>query len=164
MKTSLFHYSSSRPCERSPPERENLSRLSECFQPERELCRNVLKCCFLLYFWLMVTWLTGLPYFKHEVCEYACIKWFMGWNWWVWYEYAYETWLGCWLFIGMRLVYMINLWLVGETWLWYGLDVISWTSWWDLMVVSYVMDVISWTSWWDLMVVPYVMDVILRTS
>jgi len=63
------------------PEQENLSRLSECFQPERELCRDVLKCCFLLCLWLMVTWLIELPYLKHEVCEYACIKWFLGWNW-----------------------------------------------------------------------------------
>jgi len=33
-------------------------------------------------------------------------------------------WLVGWLDIGMRLLCMINLWLVGETWLWYELDVI----------------------------------------
>jgi len=45
----------------------------------------------------------------------------MGWNWWVWYDYAYGTWLDGWLYICMRLVCMITLCLVGETWLWYGL-------------------------------------------
>jgi len=159
VKAPLFHCSSSHLGESSSLERENLSCLSECFQPERTLCRDVLKCYFLLCYWLVVTWLIGLPYLKHEVCKYACIKWFVGWNWWAWYEYAYD-----WLYIGIRLLCMINLWLVSETWLWYELDVIPWISLWDLMVVPYVMDVIPWASWWDLMVVLYVMDIISRTS
>jgi len=65
-----------------------------------------------------------------------------------------------WLDIGMRLLCLINLWLIGETWLWYEIDVIPWNSWWDFMVVLDVMDEIPWTFWWDLMVVSYVMDVI----
>ena len=30
-----------------------------------------------------------------------------------------------WLNIGMRLLCLINLWLVSETWLWYEIDIIS---------------------------------------
>jgi len=41
-KTSLFHYLSSRLGEKGSLERENLSCLSECFQLERDWCRNVL--------------------------------------------------------------------------------------------------------------------------
>ncbi|QCE10790.1 hypothetical protein DEO72_LG10g2022 [Vigna unguiculata] len=41
-KTPLFHCSSSHLGEKGSPERENLSRLNECFQPKRDLCRDVL--------------------------------------------------------------------------------------------------------------------------
>jgi len=44
---------------------------------------------------------------------------------------VWKTWLDGWLDISMRLVCMKNLWLVGEKWLWYRLDVIPWISWWD---------------------------------
>jgi len=70
-------------------------------------------------FLVMVMWLIELLYMKHELCEYACIKWFMGWNWWVGYEYAYETWLDGWWNICMRLVCMISLWF----------------GWWDMTMV-----------------------------
>jgi len=23
---------------------------------------------------------------KHEISDFACIEWFMGWNWWVWHD------------------------------------------------------------------------------
>jgi len=31
----------------------------------------------------MFGWITML---KHELSDFACIKWFLGWNWWVWYD------------------------------------------------------------------------------
>ena len=151
------------------PRRMELAWAREPLSPEQVLltwarigqgCAQVL---FSSLFLVMVTWLIVLLYLKHELCEYACIKWFMCWNWWVWYV-AYETWLDGWLNMGVRLVCMINLWLVGGAWLWYELDVIPWISWWDLMVVPHVKDVIPRISWWDLIVVPHVMDVIPWTS
>jgi len=41
-KILLFHYSNSRLGKKGSPKRENLSHLSECFQPERDLFRDVL--------------------------------------------------------------------------------------------------------------------------
>ena len=53
--------------------------------------------------------------------EYAWIKWLMGWNWWVGMILHMEhDWMVGWI-LTWDLVCMINLCLVGETWLWYGL-------------------------------------------
>jgi len=44
-------------------------------------------------------------------CMFYMTEW--DWNWWSWYEYVHESWLVDWLDIGMRLLCLINLWLVG---------------------------------------------------
>jgi len=85
----------------------------------RDWCLNLLYGCFLLYFRLLVVCLIGLSYLKYVVCECACIIWFMDWNWWAGYEHVYETWLDGSLYVGMRLVCMINLWF----------------GWWDMTMV-----------------------------
>jgi len=35
----------------------------------------------------MFDWITML---KHELSDFTCIKWFMDWNWWVWYDLGME--------------------------------------------------------------------------
>jgi len=52
------------------------------------------------------------------LCMLYLIYW--DWNWWAWYDCTYEKWWDCWLNIGMRLLCTLILWLVSETWLWYG--------------------------------------------
>jgi len=44
-----------------------------------------------------------------------CMLYMLYWdlNWWDWYERIHDTWWGGWLDIAMRLLCMINLWLVG---------------------------------------------------
>jgi len=54
----------------------------------------------------MFGWITIL---KHELSDFACTEWFMGWNWWVWYVLVWN--MNGWLVINgcMELVCMITL-------------------------------------------------------
>jgi len=58
----------------------------------------------------MFSWIIVL---KHVLSEVACIKWFMGWIWWVWYDFGMEYGWRLVIKVGMRLVGMITTYLVG---------------------------------------------------
>jgi len=93
-KSSLAQARRSRPNENSwnlqcsflavSPKRELIAwakdpfRLSEGPWLERGWCRNLLYGYSLPCFQLLIVWLIGLPYLKHEICGYACIIWLFG--------------------------------------------------------------------------------------
>jgi len=53
---------------------------------------------------------------KHVLSEVAYMKWFMGWIWWVWYNYGMEYEWRLAINVGMRLLCMTSTLLVGGTW------------------------------------------------
>jgi len=108
-------------------------RLSEGPWLERYWCWNLLYGCYLPCFRLLVVWLIGLPYLKHEVCEYACVIWLygigideLGMN-----KCMNHDWLNGWILAWDWYAWEIYGWLVRHG---YGMkiDVILWDSWWDL--------------------------------